>query len=198
MSILLATTDFCSEKMLQGWKEDSNNSTTSEEMLDAYIKLYNDCLSNRPQDMHVGLHLCRGNFVGSRHFSEGGYDRVAIKLFQNINVDTYYLEYDTERSGSFEPLKYLPKNKNVILGVITSKFPELEDKEKMKNRIKEAARYVAEGSNENEQDAMKRLGVSPQCGFASHEGGNSLGRDDMKKKLELVRSIANDLWPGEP
>lgn len=184
--------------MLQGWKEDSSNSKTSDEMLDAYIALYNDCVSTRPKDMHIGLHLCRGNFVGSRHFSEGGYDRVAIKLFQNINVDTYYLEYDTERSGSFEPLKHLPKNKNVILGVITSKFPKLEDKDEMKERILNAAKYVAEGSGENEKDALQRLGVSPQCGFASHEGGNLLSHDDMEKKLALVREIANELWPGQP
>lgn len=147
--------------------------------------------------MHIGLHLCRGNFVGSRHFSEGGYDRVASKLFQNINVDTYYLEYDTERSGGFEPLKHLPKNKNVILGVITSKFPKLENKEEMKERILNAAKYVAEGSGETPQQALQRLGVSPQCGFASHEGGNLLSHDDMKKKLALVREIANDLWPGQ-
>lgn len=184
--------------MLQGWKEDTSNSKTSDEMLDAYITLYNNCLSTRPTDMHVGLHLCRGNFVGSRHFSEGGYDRVAIKLFQNINVDTYYLEYDTERAGSFDPLKHLPKNKKVILGVITSKFPKLEDKEAMKKRILEAAKYVAEGSGESEEEALQRLGVSPQCGFASHEGGNLLSYDDMEKKLALVRAIADDLWPGQP
>ena len=116
--------------------------------------------------MHLGIHLCRGNFVGSRHFSEGGYDRIAQKLFNELNVGTFYLEYDTARAGGFEPLKSLPKNKNVILGVITSKFPELENKEEMKQRIYKAADFVAEGSGQSREAALKQLGVSPQCGFA--------------------------------
>jgi methionine synthase II (cobalamin-independent) len=107
------------------------------------------------------------------------------------------LEYDTSRAGGFEPLKELPKDKNVILGVITSKFPKLEDKEEMKARIYQAAEIVASGSGESKEEALKRLGVSPQCGFASHEDGNLLSYDDMKKKLQLVRS-ADDIWPGEP
>jgi methionine synthase II (cobalamin-independent) len=136
--------------------------------------------------------------MGSRHFSEGGYDRIAIKLFQNLNVSTYYLEYDTARAGTFEPLLHLPAHKNVILGVITSKFPELEDKEKMKERVYAAAEIVAKGSGQTKEEALKRIGVSPQCGFASHEEGNLLGWEDMKNKLALVRSIADDIWPGEP
>lgn len=136
--------------------------------------------------------------MGSRHFSEGGYDRIATKLFQTLNVSTYYLEYDTPRAGGFEPLLHLPAHKNVILGVITSKFPELEDKEKMKERILAAADVVAKGAGQTREQALKRLGVSPQCGFASHEEGNLLGWDDMVNKLALVRAIANDVWPGEP
>jgi methionine synthase II (cobalamin-independent) len=136
--------------------------------------------------------------MGSRHFSEGGYDRIAVKLFQKLNVHTYYLEYDNHRSGGFEPLQFLPEKKNVILGVITSKFPELEDKEKMKERVFAAAEVVAKGAGQTKEQALKRLGVSPQCGFASHEEGNLLGWEDMKNKLALVRSIANDIWPGEP
>ena len=120
---------FCSEAMLSGWKADSGNTKTADEMFDAYVKFYNACFE-RPADMHLGIHLCRGNYMGSRHFSEGAYDNIASKLFKDLNVDTYYLEYDTARAGGFEPLKHLPKNKNVILGVVTSKFPELEDKEK--------------------------------------------------------------------
>lgn len=189
--------DFCSEKMLEGWKKDPANTKSADELFDAYISFYNDCFQ-RPGDMHLGIHLCRGNFVNSRHFSEGGYDRIATKLFNNLNVSTYYLEYDTSRAGGFEPLKELPKNKNVILGVITSKFPELEDKEAMKKRIYQAAETVASGSGESKEEAIKRLGVSPQCGFASHEDGNLLGYEDMIKKLKLVRSIADDIWPGEP
>jgi methionine synthase II (cobalamin-independent) len=133
----------------------------------------------------------------ARHFSEGGYDRIATKLFNDLNANTYYLEYDTARAGGFEPLKHLPKNKNVVLGVITSKFPQLEDKEEMKQRIYKAAEFVAAGSGGSKEDALKQLGVSPQCGFASHEDGNLLSYDDMVKKLKLVRQIADEVWPGE-
>lgn len=89
---------FCSEKMIAGWNADPLNKYSVDDLLDKYIKLYNDCLAKRPADMHVGVHLCRGNFVNSRHFSEGGYDRIAVKLFKELNVDTYYLEYDTPRA----------------------------------------------------------------------------------------------------
>ncbi|KAJ9197660.1 hypothetical protein DTO164E3_1313 [Paecilomyces variotii] len=189
---------FCSDKMLEGWKNDPLNKYSADDLLDKYIKLYNDCLAKRPADFHVGVHLCRGNFVNSRHFSEGGYDRIAVKLFQELNVDTYYLEYDTPRAGGFEPLKVLPKNKNVILGVVTSKFPELEDKEEMKKRVLDAAKFIAEGNNETVEEALQRVGVSPQCGFASHHEGNAVVWNDMIAKLKLVREIADDLWKGEP
>jgi len=189
--------DFCSDKMLEGWKKDPANTRSADDLFDAYIAFYNKCFQ-RPSDMHLGIHLCRGNFVGSRHFSEGGYDRIATKLFNELNVSTYYLEYDTARAGGFEPLKSLPKDKNVILGVITSKFPQLEDKEEMKQRIYKAAEYIASGSGQSKEAALSQLGVSPQCGFASHEDGNLLEYDDMIKKLKLVRSIADDVWPGEP
>ncbi|MCJ1413520.1 hypothetical protein MMC19_007626 [Ptychographa xylographoides] len=189
---------FCSEKMLAGWKEDKSNTKTADELFDDYINFYNDCISKRPADMHVGVHLCRGNFVGSRHFSEGGYDRIATKLFQQLNVDTYYLEYDTPRAGGFEPLKDLPTHKNVILGVITSKFPEMEDLEEMKKKVYAAADFVAEGNHQTREEALQRLGISPQCGFASHSSGNSVVRDDMIAKLKLVRQLADAIWPGEP
>ena len=184
--------------MLAGWEKDHLNNKTADQLLDVYIKLYNDCISKRPTDMHVGLHVCRGNFVNSRHFSEGGYDRVAKKMFEDLNMDTYYLEYDTPRAGGFEPLKSLPKNKNVILGVITSKFPELESLDDMKKRVFEAAKFVAEGNNETETEALQRLGVSPQCGFASHSSGNAVKHEDMVNKLTLVRRLADSIWPGEP
>ena len=189
---------FCSESMLEGWKKDPANTTTPEELLDKYIKLYNDCLSKRPADMHAGVHLCRGNFVGSRHFSEGGYDNVAKKLFNELDVDTYYLEYDTPRAGGFEPLKELPKHKNVILGVVTSKFPKMEDPEEMKRRVYQAAKIIAEGTGQSEKEALNQLGVSPQCGFASHHEGNAIDHDAMIKKLKFVRDLANDIWPGQP
>ena len=196
--MLIGRTDFCSEKMIAGWKEDKENTKSVEELLDEYIKLYNDCLAKRPADMHVGVHLCRGNFVKSRHFSEGGYDRIAVKLFHELNVDTYYLEYDTPRAGGFEPLESLPKNKNVILGVITSKVPELENLGEMRTKVFQAADFIAEGNKETQKEALQRLGVSPQCGFASHADGNSVVRDDMVAKLTLVRKLADSIWPDEP
>lgn len=130
--------DFCSEKMLGMWEEDKTNVKTVDQLFDEYIQLYNDCIFKRPSDMHVGIHLCRGN----RHFSEGGYDRIATKLFQKLNADTYYLEYDTPRAGSFEPLRHMPKN---ILEVITS---ELEDIAEMRDKVFVAANFIAEGNNE--------------------------------------------------
>jgi methionine synthase II (cobalamin-independent) len=146
----------------------------------------------------VGIHLCRGNFAYSKHFSEGGYDRIATRLFNDIGADTYFLEYDTDRAGTFEPLKYLPAHKNVVLGVITSKFPELEDLTEMRNRVFQAAEVIAKGANQTTEEALKRISVSPQCGFASHHLGNSVTREDMIAKLKLVRELANSIWPGEP
>jgi len=189
---------FCSEAMISGWEKDPLNTYTTDELLAKYIDLYNDCISQIPSDMHVGVHLCRGNFVNSRHFSEGGYDRIATLLFQKLNMHTYYLEYDTARAGGFEPLQSLPKNKNVILGVVTSKFPKMEDEEEMVQRVKEAAKWMSKGSGESEKEALNRCGVSPQCGFASHSSGNAVKREDMIEKLKLVRRIADRIWPGEP
>ena len=181
--------------MLKGFKD---NNEDSDALLDSYIKLYNDCLSNRPADFHIGVHLCRGNFVGGRHFSEGGYDAIATKLFRTLAVDSYYLEYDDSRSGGFEPLKELPRGKNVILGLITSKFPKLEDVEQMKKRVYQAAELISQGTGESKEEALNRLGVSPQCGFASHSDGNNVGKEDMVKKLQLVRRLADEIWPGQP
>lgn len=181
--------------MLEGFKADGED---AEALLDSYIKLYNDCISGRPADLHVGIHLCRGNFAYSKHFSEGGYDRIATKLFNNISADTYFLEYDTDRAGTFEPLKELPAHKNVVLGVVTSKFPELEDINETKERVFQAADIIAKGAGQTREEALKRIGVSPQCGFASHHLGNAVTHDDMIAKLKLVRQLADSIWPGEP
>lgn len=188
---------FCSKAFRQGWEEDKDNIGTVEDLLDAYIKLYNDSLAGLPEDLHTGIHLCRGNFIGGRHFAEGSYDIIAKKLFQNLNVNTFYLEYDTSRSGGFEPLKFLPKNKNVVVGVISTKLRELEDKEATKQRIYKAAEFVAEGSGETREEALKRICVSPQCGFSTHESGYPLTVEDEKKKLSLVRQVADEIW-GQP
>ncbi|KAK8846531.1 hypothetical protein IAR55_005617 [Kwoniella newhampshirensis] len=188
---------FCSEKMIEGWKADSSNKRTLDELLDVYIKCYNDCLSQHKDKIHFGLHICRGNFRGSRHFSEGGYDLIATKLFRQLDVSTYYLEFDTPRAGSFEPLAHLPGDKNVILGIVTSKFPELEDKQAMKERVLSAAAIMAKGAGQTREQALERIGISPQCGFASHEEGNAIVWTDMENKLRLVREIADDIWPGQ-
>lgn len=200
--------------MVEGYAKDPTNSRSLDELLDLYIQCYNDCVSKHKDKIHFGLHICRGqlslcsyhqnywpttgNFRGSRHFSEGGYDRIATKLFNQLDVQTFYLEYDTPRAGTFEPLQYLPANKNVILGVITSKFPELEDIPKMKERVFSAADMIAKGAGQSRDQALQRLGVSPQCGFASHEEGNAIVWDDMINKLKLVRALADEIWPGEP
>ncbi|KAI1611530.1 5-methyltetrahydropteroyltriglutamate-homocysteine methyltransferase [Exophiala viscosa] len=188
---------FCSTAFRKGWEEDKDNDGTVDDLLDSYIKLYNDSISKCPADMHTGVHLCRGNFIGGRHFSEGSYDIIAKKLFENLNVNTFYLEYDTQRAGGFEPLKYLPKNKNVIIGCISTKLRELEDKEKVKERIYKAADSIAEGSGQSQKEALKRVGLSPQCGFSTHESGYPLSDDDQAAKLTLVRKIADEVW-GEP
>lgn len=147
--------------------------------------------------MHTGVHLCRGNFIGGRHFAEGAYDIIAQKLFTTLNVNTFYLEYDTERAGGFEPLRFLPKNKNVVVGVVSTKLRGLEDKEEMKRRIHKAAEVVAEGTGQTQAEALKQICVSPQCGFSTHESGYPLTEEDEKKKLALVRQIADEIW-GEP
>lgn len=193
--LTLLTADFCSKKMLQGFEDAGED---PDALLQSYIELYNDCVSSRPADMHIGIHLCRGNFAYSRHFSEGGYDRIASRLFNEINVDTYFLEYDTERAGGFEPLSELPADKNVVLGVITSKFPELEDLKMLRERVLQAADFVAEGAGQTRKQALRRISVSPQCGFASHHLGNSISHQDMINKLKLVRQLADSIWPGEP
>lgn len=196
--VLMACADFCSKVMIDGYAADKSNTVSLDELFDTYVAHYNDCISAHRDKIHFGLHLCRGNFKGSRHFSEGSYDRIAAKLFQGIDVHTFYLEYDTERAGGFECLRELPKDKRVVLGIVTSKFPLLEDKAEMKKRVEEAARFMALRTGESWQEALKRVSVSPQCGFASHEEGNSIDWDGMVAKLRLVREIADDIWPGEP
>lgn len=196
-SHIFSPPDFCSQKFREGWAEDKDNIGEVDDLLDAYIKLYNDSIAKLPSDMHTGVHLCRGNFIGGRHFSEGSYDIIAKKLFQNLHVNTFYLEYDTQRAGGFEPLKYLPKDKNVVVGVISTKLPGLEDKDEVKRRIHQAADFVAEGSGQTREEALKRISVSPQCGFSTHESGYPLSIDEEKAKLKLVRDIADEIW-GEP
>jgi len=133
-------------------------------------------------------------FIGGRHFAEGGYDIIAKKLFTDLKVNTFYLEYDTGRAGGFEPLKFLPKDRYVVIGAISTKLRELEDKEEVKQRIYKAAEFIAQGSGESKEEALKRVCLSPQCGFSTHETGYPLSLEDEKKKLALVRQIADEIW----
>jgi 5-methyltetrahydropteroyltriglutamate--homocysteine methyltransferase len=147
-----------------------------------YAKLINDCVRDVPDDMTVCVHMCRGNHAGG-WFAEGGYDPVAVS-FREIDVDGFFLEYDTPRAGSFAPLAHLGKGKIAVLGLVTTKSPVLENKDDLKRRIDEAAKFAP----------LEHLAISPQCGFASTIEGNPLSEDDQRRKLELVVSTAREVW----
>jgi 5-methyltetrahydropteroyltriglutamate--homocysteine methyltransferase len=148
-----------------------------------YAKLLNAVVAGKPSDMTVCMHLCRGNFAGA-WIAEGGYEPVAELLFNEINVDGYFLEYDTARAGSFAPLRYLPKGKIAVLGLVTTKSPQLEAKDELKRRIDEASRYAP----------LEQLALSPQCGFSSGIGGNAMTVEDEIAKLKLVVETAREVW----
>jgi len=148
-----------------------------------YIELINKALSGRPPEMRVTTHMCRGNYRSS-WAAEGGYDFVAEALFGGLEVDGFFCEFDDERSGGFAPLRFVPPGKKVVLGLITSKRPELEDPDALKRRVDEAAKYVP----------LERLCLSPQCGFSSTVEGNELTLDEQRAKLELVVQTAADIW----
>jgi 5-methyltetrahydropteroyltriglutamate--homocysteine methyltransferase len=135
------------------------------------------------EGLTLALHLCRGN-SRSRWIAEGGYDALAERLFGSVPVDTFLLEYDTERAGTFEPLRFVPRGKTVVLGLVSTKVPELESQDALRRRIDEAARYVP----------LEQLALSPQCGFASVAQGNLLTADDQRRKLELVVDTARKVW----
>ena len=148
-----------------------------------YIALTNAAVAGRPAGMAVTTHLCRGNFRSS-WVASGGYDFVAEPLFTQLDVDGFFLEYDDDRSGGFAPLRFVPPGRQVVLGLVTTKRPELESKDDLKRRIDEAARYVP----------LDQLCLSAQCGFASTEQGNALTADDQKAKLELIAATAAEVW----
>ncbi|OMQ15428.1 5-methyltetrahydropteroyltriglutamate--homocysteine S-methyltransferase [Modestobacter sp. VKM Ac-2676] len=155
----------------------------AEHQHERYIRQINAALADRPADLTVTTHLCRGNFRSS-WVAEGGYDFVAEALFGGLEVDGFFLEYDDARSGGFEPLRFVPAGKRVVLGLVTSKRPELESKDDLKRRIDEAARFVP----------LEQLALSPQCGFSSTVEGNALTRDDQIRKLALVVETAQEVW----
>jgi 5-methyltetrahydropteroyltriglutamate--homocysteine methyltransferase len=148
-----------------------------------YAQMINAAILERPFDMRITMHLCRGNFRSS-WIAQGGYEPVAELLFNTIGVDGYFMEYDTERAGGFEPLRFVPKEKTVVLGLVTSKTGELESKDAIKRRIDEASKYLD----------LEQLCLSPQCGFASTEEGNLLTEDQQWAKLSLIVKIADEVW----
>ncbi|WEG11137.1 5-methyltetrahydropteroyltriglutamate--homocysteine S-methyltransferase [Pullulanibacillus sp. KACC 23026] len=154
-----------------------------EALVKEYVELNNRILADKPEDLVVTTHVCRGNYRSTWHYS-GGYDPVSQELFGNENVDAYYLEFDSERAGGFEPLQYVSGEKKVVLGLITSKRAELENQEEVIARIKEASQYVP----------LDRLCLSPQCGFSSTEEGNELTEEEQWKKFELIKAISEKVW----
>jgi 5-methyltetrahydropteroyltriglutamate--homocysteine methyltransferase len=155
----------------------------AEHLHERYIRQVNAALAGRPDGLTITTHLCRGNFRSS-WVAEGGYDFVAEALFGSLDVDGFFLEYDDARSGGFEPLRYVPPGKRVVLGLVTTKRAELERKDDLKRRIDEAAKYVP----------LEQLCLSPQCGFSSTVEGNALTREDQIAKLELIVETAEEVW----
>ena len=155
-------------------------------LLERYIGLINRILRRRPSGMTVGVHMCRGN-VGGKWLASGGYDWLAERAFGGIEADAFFLEYDSERAGGFAPLRHVPPEKTVVLGLVSTKTPRLETATELERRIDEAARYVP----------LDRLALSPQCGFASGDRGAPLTFDEQEAKLRLIVETAARVWPGD-
>jgi 5-methyltetrahydropteroyltriglutamate--homocysteine methyltransferase len=148
-----------------------------------YAGMINAAMSDIPPDMTIAMHLCRGNFA-STFVASGGYEPVAEILFNTINVHGYFMEYDSDRAGGFEPLRFVPKGKTVVLGLVTSKSGRLEPKDELKRRIDEASKYVS----------LDQICLSPQCGFASTEEGNVLAEDEQWAKLRMIVELSEEVW----
>lgn len=154
-----------------------------ERLVHKYIQVTNAALEKMPLELTLAMHLCRGNYKG-KWLSEGGYAYIAERLFNEVNVDAYFLEYDTARAGDFLPLSCVPEDKVVVLGLISTKTAQLEDADNLERRVSEASRYMP----------LERLALSPQCGFASTVGGNPITIEDETKKLELLVRTAGRIW----
>ncbi|GAA4988469.1 5-methyltetrahydropteroyltriglutamate--homocysteine S-methyltransferase [Kineococcus glutinatus] len=166
---------------IRGRLEEAGSSVA--EVAAQHVDSVNATLAGRPEHLVVGTHLCRGNFRSS-WAATGGYEAVAEQLFGRLDVDRYFLEYDDSRSGGFEPLRFLPPGKTAVLGIVTSKSAALEDKDDLKRRIDEAARFAP----------LEQLAISPQCGFASTAEGNALTEEEQWAKLRLVVEVAEEVW----
>jgi len=152
-------------------------------LVELYIDLINRVLDGRPRGMIVGVHMCRGNALG-RWMASGAFDPIADRAFNGLEVDALFLEYDSERAGGFEALRFVPPGRHVVLGLVSTKTAALEDADELKRRIDAASRYVP----------LERLSISPQCGFASHRKGTGLTFADQEAKLRLVIEVARDVW----
>src|SRR6188474_1532779 len=161
----------------------ANRGEDPETLPHVYARMINAALSDVAPDVTRAMHLCRGNFQ-STFVASGGYEPVAEILFNEINIDAYFMEYDSDRAGGFEPLRFVPKNKLVVLGLVTSKSGTLESKDKLKHRIDEATKYIS----------LDQLCLSPQCGFASTEEGNILAEDEQWAKLRMIVELADEVW----
>jgi 5-methyltetrahydropteroyltriglutamate--homocysteine methyltransferase len=155
----------------------------AEHLHERYIQHINEALADRPEGMCITTHMCRGNFRSS-WVAEGGYDFVAEALFNQLDVDGFFLEYDDARSGGFEPLRFVPEGKQVVLGLVTTKRGELEEKDELKRRIEEATEYVP----------LEQICLSPQCGFSSTVEGNALSYDQEVAKLRRIVEVAEEVW----
>ena len=160
-----------------------NRGDDPNELAHRYAKFINLVVAQKPAGMTLAMHLCRGNFR-STHAASGNYEPVAEALLKEMNIDAYFMEYDDDRSGDFKPLRYLPKGKTVVLGLVTTKFGAMEDKDALKRRIDEAARYAP----------MEQLALSPQCGFSSTVHGNDIAVEAQRAKLRLVIETAQEVW----
>ena len=170
----------CDPKLRAGARERGHD---PDELPHAYAALINSVVDRRPADLTVSVHLCRGNFK-SAWVAEGGYEPVADVLFNELNVDAYFLEYDDERAGDFRPLRFVPKSRTVVLGLVTTKVGKLEPREDLLRRVEEASRYMPIG----------QMCLSPQCGFSSTVEGNEITEDDQWAKLRLVVDTAREVW----
>jgi len=154
-----------------------------ERLVDLYIDLINRVVRERPAGLTVGVHMCRGNAFG-KWVGAGGYERIAEKSFTRLAVDAFFLEFDSERAGGFEPLRFIPKGRHVVIGAVSTKVPALESKDELKRKIEAASKYVP----------LENLSLSPQCGFASHQHGSGLTFAQQEAKLKLVVETAKEVW----
>jgi 5-methyltetrahydropteroyltriglutamate--homocysteine methyltransferase len=154
-----------------------------DKIVEMYASVLNRIAAGMPKGVTLGMHMCRGNNRG-KWMGRGGYEYVSEVLFRNVNIDTFFMEYDSDRAGDFRPLRHVPKGKHVVLGLVSTKTPKLESKEALKRRIGEAAKHMAHD----------HLCLSPQCGFASNFMGNPVTVDDEKRKLGLVVETAREVW----